>query len=45
MNICYYNGQRINCTERNVLKSVSFNPCFGEILPSIHLKLIQIDTK
>jgi len=45
MNICYYNGQQINCTERNVLKSVLFNPPFGEILPSINLRLIQIDTK
>jgi len=27
------------------LKSVLFNPPFGEILPSINLRLIQIDTK
>jgi hypothetical protein len=45
MDTCYYNGERIDCVERTTLKSVLFNPSFGEILPSVHLRLIEIDAK
>jgi hypothetical protein len=45
MNSCYFNGQLTNCHKSNVLKSVLFDPPFSQILPSIHLKFVRIDSE
>jgi hypothetical protein len=45
MNSCYHDDQLIGCTNQNMLKSVLFDPPFGQLIPSVHLRLIQIDTE
>jgi hypothetical protein len=45
MDSCYYNGKLISCSKRNILKSVLFDPPFGETLPSVYLRLIQTDAE